>query len=299
MSAERAYFKNAKIELFSFPRFYWQVYGRQDVFHVGIGPKDVSKTYHLKAIEALEGYEMKRSETVVPIRKLKFIGEVAYLNPGNFSGDEKTYRKFIDSAFVAIRMKKSENLIVDLRNNLGGEDAFSDYLVSYFADKPFTWSSRFTLKTSALLKKDTRNKRDTTKAYWQEVLRHRDGEVYTYPFEAYQPQPREKRFGGTLFVLVNRQSYSQAAVTAAQIQDYDFGTIVGEETGEYPSLYASQFQYPLPNTGVPVKVSKGYIIRVNGSRKEEGVIPDIAIRDHLLDEKDEILEGLLQRLDSR
>jgi hypothetical protein len=301
VSAERTYFKNAKIELFSFPRYYWQVYGRQDRFDVTAGPIDAPETYHLKAVDALEGYEMKRSETVSfqPQRKLKFIGDAAYLNPGNFSGDKNKYRKFIDSAFTAIRKKKSENLIVDLRNNLGGEDAFSDYLVSYFADKPFTWNSRFTLKTSALLKEDTRKKRDTTEAYWQEVLRHRDGEVYDYPFDTYHPQPQAKRFGGTVFVLVNRQSHSQSAVTAAQIQDYGFGTIVGEETGDYPSLYASQFQYALPNTGIPVKVSKGYIIRVNGSRKEKGVIPDIAIRDHLLDEKDEILEGLLQRLDSR
>ena len=97
-------------------------------------------------------------------------------------------------------------------------------------------------------------------------------------------------------MLINRQSHSQAAVTAAQIQDYKFGTLVGEETGDYPSLYASQFQYTLPNTGIPVKVSKGYIVRVNGSTKEEGVIPDVYIQDHLLDEKDEILEGLLEKI---
>lgn len=36
------------------------------------------------------------------------------------------------------------------------------------------------------------------------------------------------------------------------------------------------------------------MVRVNGSTKEEGVIPDIIIRDHLLDEKDEILEGALE-----
>ena len=97
-------------------------------------------------------------------------------------------------------------------------------------------------------------------------------------------------------MLSNRQSHSQSAVTAAQIQDYGFGIIVGEETGDYPSLYASQFQYTLPTTGIPVKVSKGRIVRVNGSAEEEGVIPDIFIKDYLLDEKDEILEGLLKRI---
>ena len=123
--------------------------------------------------------------------------------------------------------------------------------------------------------------------------------VYTYTTEqAFDSAYKEaKKSIGKVFVLVNRQSHSQAAVTAAQIQDYDFGIVVGEETGDYPSLYASQFQYLLPNTGIPVKVSKGYIVRVNGTTEKHGVIPDIFIKDHLLDEKDEILNGLIKKID--
>ena len=127
-------------------------------------------------------------------------------------------------------------------------------------------------------------------------MNHKDGEVYSPTLEVYQPQDVTKRFQGTVYVLANRLSISQAAVTASQIQDYGWGTIVGEETGEYPSLYASVFQYTLPNTGILVNISKSRIIRVNGSEKEEGVIPDIAIRDHLLDEPDEILIELLERI---
>ncbi|MEM1002932.1 MAG: S41 family peptidase, partial [Bacteroidota bacterium] len=210
---------------------------------------------------------------------------------------EEKYQQFIDSAFVAVTQKDIGNLIIDLRNNLGGNDSFSDYLVSYFADKPFKWTSDFTLKTSKFLKEHTRKFNDTTKTYFKEILKHKNGEIYAPELGFYEPQEQSKRFMGDVYILVNRQSHSQSAVTAAQIQDYEFGTIVGEETGEYPSLYASQFQYNLPNTGIPVKVSKGFITRINGSKKEEGVIPSMVIRDHLLDEKDEILDGLLKKLD--
>lgn len=92
---------------------------------------------------------------------------------------------------------------------------------------------------------------------------------------------------------------SQSAMTVAQIQDYGFGTIVGEETGDYPSLYASVFNYQLPNTVVSVQVAKGRMVRVSGSTAEQGVIPDIFIRDHLLDEQDEILEGLLKQMETQ
>ena len=298
VSAERPYFKNAKIEMYSFPRYYWQVFGRQNNFEIEISSNGTVKTYATKAIQLIEEYETKRTEVLNAQMHLRFFNRSAYLNPGDFSGDEPKYRKFIDSAFVEIAQKNSNNLIIDLRNNRGGNDSFSDYMVSYIADRPFTWNSRFRLKTSQWLKEHTRQHNDTTDTYFREILTHGNGELYDYTFEEWQPQPKSKRFTGIVYVLINRQSHSQSAVCAAQIQDYDFGTIVGEETGDYPSLFASQFQYPLPNTAIVAKVAKGYIVRVNGSTKEEGVIPDIWIKDHLLDETDEILNELLDKIDN-
>lgn len=296
ISAERLYFKLVKLEFYSFPRYYWQVFGEQDDFEVELRSNGATQQVQLKAIKALDGYEKKRTDVLNAKMNLKFLDKAAYLNPGDFSGDEVQYRHFIDSAFVAIKKQKQKNLIIDLRNNRGGNEPFSNYLVSYIADQPFHWQSSFTLKTSKFLKEHIRQHFDTTSTYWQTALRKEDGEVYEYTFDPYQPQAEEKRFKGKVYVLVNRQSYSQSAVAAAQLQDYKYGIIVGEETGDFPTLYASQFQYELPQTGIPVKVSKGYIIRVNGSTKAEGVIPDIIIKDHLLDEQDEILEELLQKL---
>ncbi|WP_274474313.1 S41 family peptidase [Mangrovimonas aestuarii] len=296
ISAERIYFKNAKIELYSFPRYYWQVFGRQDTFDVEIKTDKGIKKYVLKAINLIEDYEAKRTEVLNAQMTLKFHGRTAYLNPGHFSGDEQGYRKFIDSSFVEISNRKSTSIIIDLRNNSGGDNSFSDYLVAYIANKPFKWNSKFTLKTSQFLKDHVRRNNDTTKTYFQEILGHKNGEIYEYEFDEYKPQTIQNRFTGKVFVLVNRQSHSQAALTAAQIQDHKFGVIVGEETGDYASLYASQFQYRLPNTGIQVKVSKGYIVRVNGSTEEQGVIPDILIKDYLLDENDEILEGVLRKI---
>lgn len=296
VSAERRYFKNAKIEMYSFPRLYWQLFGEQQEFEVVLKVDDEQKVYNLEAISALDEYEMQRSEVLSAQMQLKFFDKTAYLNPGDFAGDEAAYQRFIDSSFTVVREQKSQHLIIDLRNNRGGNDSFGDYLVSYFADEAFSWNSAFTLKTSQLLKDHTKANNDTTDPYFQEILSRANGEVYPYAFEESQPQPAEKRFKGKVYVLVNRQSYSQSAVTAAQIQDLKLGVIVGEETGEFPSLYAARFGYVLPNTGILVNLSKGYIVRVNGSTKAEGVIPDIQIQDHLLDDEDEILQAILRQL---
>lgn len=294
LSAETVYLKNAKLEFWSFPRLYWQVFGQKDSFRLSIKNQDSIRDFVIPAVDLIEGYEMKRTDILLSDQKLIYFQNAAYLKPGNFSGPEEEFKHFIDSAFIDIKKKNPSNLIIDLRNNSGGHNSFSDYLVSYFANKPFKWNSRFTIKSSKILKEQTRIHNDTTELYFKKILDHHDGEIYDHPLDPYQPQEASKRYRGTVCVLINRQSYSMAAVTAAMIQDYDFATIVGEETGDIPTLYASQFNYTLPNTGIVVKVPKGYIVRVNGSEELKGVVPDIPVNDHLLDDNDEILNELLK-----
>ena len=297
ISAERLYFKQAQLENMSLPRFYWLVFGEQKRFKVELKRNDVISTYEIMPINAIEGFEMKREDILKHERIFKSLSTtIAYIQPGDFGGDLDRYKQFIDSSFTKINAKPYHHLILDLRNHSGGDDAFGDYLVSYIADKPFKWASRFQLKSSQQLKDHTRKHRDTTQAYWQSILSHNDGETYDFDFGFYEPQPKHKRFQGSVYVLVNRQSYSQSTVTASQIKDYGWGTLVGEETGEYPNLYASIYSYTLPKTGVTVEVSKGKIERVSSVNTEKGLIPDILIKDYLLDDKDEILDGLSEML---
>lgn len=303
ISAEREYFKNAKVELWSFPRLYWQVFGEQKKFDVKIKANNINAAYQLESIEALEDYEYKRKDVFDFAPELEFFGSTAYIYPGAFSSQhrdgENIFKSFIDSAFTEISSRDVQNLIVDLRYNSGGHDEFSNYLIAYFANKSFRWNSEFKIKVSGLLKEQTRKYNDTSDVYFKAILSHKEGEVYTYDTGSYEAVSPEKRYRGQVYVLINRQTYSMAAVAAALIQDYGFATIVGEETGEFPTLHASQFSYMLPNTGVMVKAPKGYIVRPDGSRKQQGVIPDITIKDHLLDEEDEILDTLLKELDTR
>lgn len=297
IAAESLYFKNTLIESFTLPRYYWQAFGEQKNFEVAIFQNGKRSAYALEAIKSWDDYEMKRSDIVKEDWALKLFSNAAYLRPGNLSGDLEKYKAFIDSAFVEINANKYKALIIDLRYNGGGDEPFSNYLVSYIADKPFKWNSKFQLKSSRILKDDVRQNRDTTQAYWKWILSLGNGEIGDYDFGFHEVQPKAKRFQGKVYVLVNRHSFSQATVAAAQIQDYGLGVIVGEETAEHPNLLASIFAYSLPKTKIQVDASKGKIYRVNGIDDGKGVIPDIVIKDHLLDEKDEILEGLLEQIE--
>ena len=288
VSAERRYFKLAKIELISFPRLYWQAYGEQKEFKIEIRDGEVLSEYTLPAARGIEDFEMRRNEVFYPKLELDFYDAVAYLRSGNFHGPIEAYQKSVDSAFEAIG--DSPYLIIDLRNNLGGDDAHSSYLVSYIADQKYTWTN-FRLKSSATLKKAVRSAwPDTTSAYAKGILGQKNGKQYAHAFEHLDPQPEAQRYKGKVFVMVNRQSHSMATVCAAQIQDYGWATVVGEETGEYAhNLYASQLGFVLPKTGIEAKTSKGFMQRLKGGDSEKGIKPDVLVRDHLLDEVDEVL----------
>lgn len=297
LSAESAYLKNAKLEFWSLPRLYWQLYGQHDTFDISVKSDQKLSTHTLAAVDLFEGYEIPRKDILSSNPRFEFFTAAAYLNPGNFSGDETVFRHFIDSAFTTINQVAPQNIIIDLRNNAGGHNAFSDYLSAYIAHHPFRWYASFSLKSSHLLKDQIRQAIDTTDAYSQAILTKSNGNIFDYELPFYPPHVISKRFKGTVYILINRQTYSMAAVTAAMLQDLNLAVIVGEESGDHPSLHASQFNYPLPNTSVVVKVPKGYIVRTGGGEEAQGVQPDIFLPDHLLDDTDEVLKALLAKLE--
>jgi hypothetical protein len=303
LSAERPYFKDAKLEFWSFPRYYWAVFGEKPSFKVKVKNASGKRSTHtipaitVMAYEASRGGEILKNE-----RSFRYMEEVAYLHPGPFSSPEPDgearFKAFVDSAFADINASQAKYLIVDLRNNAGGHNTFSDYLIAYFADKPFRWFSDFTIRTSEVLKTQTKKKypEPIPDAYTRNILEVPDGETFAYEQTMQEPMPEVQRFKGKVYVLVNRQSYSMAAVSAALVQDYGFGELVGEETGDTPTLYAAQFSFQLPRTSVELKVPKGYIVRPNGDERLAGVIPDHLVRDHLLDDEDEVLRYTLEKL---
>ena len=107
---------------------------------------------------------------------------------------------FVDSAFTLFKSSNAQEVIIDLRNNLGGHDALSNYLVSYFADESFKWCSKFRIKTSALLKEVTKANSDLPDDYSKRILEEKDGKAYKYDFGTYDPQADSLRFKGNVYV---------------------------------------------------------------------------------------------------
>jgi Peptidase family S41 len=244
-----------------------------------------------------------------PLREAKLLdGGVGYLRPGPFyNAEAKTgadewdvsgFKEFIDHAFEGFLQGGASRFIIDLRGNPGGDNLFSDVMVSWFADRPFRFASQFKIKVSAesiaanaaRIAHDAEAAGPVSRQFADLYARSRIGDVVDFDIPEALPRPA-KRLEGKVFVLIDRQSYSNAVAVAALVQDYHFGVIVGEATSDMATTYGAMEQFALDHTGLLVGYPKARIVRPNGDLRSRGVTPDIVIRVPIVQSpRDEVLQ---------
>lgn len=217
---------------------------------------------------------------------------IAYLKPGPFYNAEQpsdvwnnqNYVKFIDEAFEYFLAKKAQTLVIDVRNNPGGTNSFSDPLISWFANQPFQFASKFLVKSSQHAQQSNKrriessNKDDdfTSMQLAKSYDKNQYGTVFEFPLEKALPRT-DKQFKGKIFVLIDRSTYSNAVSLAAIVKDYGFGKIIGEPSVDFATTYASMETFKLKNSGITVSFPKAHIIRPSGDKKAGPVYPDILL----------------------
>lgn len=309
LSGENEEFKNTLIDLYHFSRLHWLVYGRVDGFKMRLIRPDGS-IYECLAkgipAEQLEEYVVKKKSIFNTSREFRNLGKIAYLRPGAFLNNESegntsehrtfensTFVRFIDSAFRQVRLSGASKLVIDLRDNPGGDNSFSDHMLAYFAREPFSFCSSFSVKTSALTKSFWRDVTDTALAELKkDILSKPNGTIFQTRIIRQLPVPDSMRYKGDVYILIDRYSYSNAVTTAATIKDYHWGKLIGESTADVPTTYAAIHEFKLPYTGMEVSYPKAFIVRPNGDRSTRVLEPDIKI-SKTNDTNDTVLEKTL------
>lgn len=220
---------------------------------------------------------------------------------------EKFSRKRSDRAYRKIFRKlkkyKSENLIIDLRNNGGGSLENSYRLVSYLIDTAKTQTLRTTIKNYPYRKYTHGNfvfklTRFAFVIIGKKIVRH-DTDDFVYTIKPHKRNHYDKK----LYVLINGGSFSASCLVAAYLKDHNRATFIGEETGgaiEGCNAGITPY-YKLPNTKIKIRVPAFRIIHdVAPAITGHGIIPDYkieyAIRD-ILSRKDLELIKVKQLID--
>lgn len=320
VSADTPYIANSLLE-FTFPRYLWLELGELDSYAVLLrtGTDEprllnvssrTQKQMKASAINLPEVFTLSSSERISKM----LVPKIAYLRPGPFYNiedsssiwDNSGFISFVDDAFETFIENQAKALIVDLRMNPGGDNSFSDYMLAWFADRPFRFVSKFLIKSSneaaasnqARLNAQPNAVESVSFAFAQQYAKVPRGELFNFDIPYVQPRA-EPKFHGKVYVLINRHSYSNAVNVAAIIQDYGFGTIVGEKTSDMATTYGAMETFKLIKTDISVNFPKAHIIRPSGDKKSDGVTPDEIISSPVISHQDDVvLKTLLVRLTS-
>jgi hypothetical protein len=321
----------------AFSRYYRYHYGLKDTFEISfIAPNsDIEETLRTTSVRYSD-YRVKfRKRHSRPFDKLQFktIQEkerYAYkqidehtglltLNTfgmGNEESEEHLeYKAWLDSIFIAIKKSELENLIVDVRNNGGGDDPNDVVTYSYLTNRTFQESKQAWIsfnKVPLLKYYDSPFPRilrplgvgKFNRDFQKRFPREEDGRFYISKVsnEMKIRQPNDNAFKGNIYLLISPRVASAGSLFAALVAGNDNTTSIGEETmgGYYGHNGHTPFGYVLPRSkivtefsidniaqDVPVKANQFY---------NRGVIPDYEVLqtfEDFLDNKDTQMEFVL------
>ena len=157
----------------------------------------------------------------------------------------KEFTEFCDEVFKKIQEKRASHLIIDLRNNPGGDLFNTEIFTTYLIKNP-----NLSFQGAVSLKK--------LKPFYREN--------------------NPLRFEGSVYLFMDEISMSASTLFAGIIKNHRSATIVGQEPIEPLTFYGSTTNFKLPNTGLLLNVPQAKFV-VPGSKNDgRGIIPDYEVK---------------------
>ncbi|MFN8143326.1 MAG: S41 family peptidase [Bacteroidia bacterium] len=202
------------------------------------------------------------------------------------SWDDKKLKKEIDFVLLQLQQKNLEHLILDLRDNQGGDFSPAVYLLSGLLDQPFQYFTE--IKSVSHVNDSSRELKNIT------------GKMLGIH------QPMKNSFKGKVYVLINGGCFSNTGAFCSRLEYYKRAVFIGEETGGNKVVFSGVFglkgQTVLPNTKLLCDNSN-YRLTVTDVRENTGygvmptytVLPSIA---DILQQNDVVLSKTLDLIKS-
>lgn len=286
--------RNHYVQL-GFNSYYPALFGRPDTFEIEYVDNKIPKNVRYRAIQpkTLPPLPLGLKDDSLYVRyksasmKYRFLDEqkkTMILKIERFShrGDSRAYRRL----FRKLKRNRSENLVIDLRNNGGGSLANSYRLLSYLIDSSANQTLSTTIRNYPYKQYTKGNLafRFTRLAYKLigEKISRNDTDYFVYKIK-----PRKKNhFNGKVYVLINGGSFSASCLVSAYLKYDKRAVFIGEETGgaiEGCNAGITPY-YKLPNTRIRVRVPAFRIEHdVNTQITGHGILPDYRIEYGLRD----------------
>lgn len=265
----------------------YRKYGMAGIFNLRMNARNkkaVDAVYALKYPElndsvAARFYQVEK----IPVLKINSF------SAQSFSNSKINYYQFLDSVFTRIHRSGTNKLIIDLRQNNGGDEEYLQTLLSYLLDKPWKpyKSAHVVAKDFSFLPFTDDSITHTTDRIKVEFQPDNTGRLVRKDDWAQVAPLQTNRFNGQLVVLIGGLDVSAGSTFPAILyQNRVNTTFVGEETGGgfYRNNSSYYFRVTLPNTKIQFKVPLVQLkMNVAGMPYGHGLIPQYKIQESMAD----------------
>ena len=282
---------------FYFPQYYKSTFGVNNTFSITYidspGNKKESKVPYYRPIsDSLEklriaslpkpGKSERKKFKLLSQRNLQLdtARKTAIINLNTFS--EGKLQTFFKKSFKLIKKTGVKNVVVDVRQNSGGNIFSSIRLMQYLKNEPFNIADSVTATNR---KFKYRQYLKPWFLYWLSLQfsgrRQADGLIHFRYFEKHIFYPKKKyHFDGNIYLVTGGYTFSAASMMATHLKGQSNITIVGEETGggAYGNTAVHLPVVTLPNSKLRVVVPLyKMVFDKNRTPNGRGVLPDFEV----------------------
>jgi len=275
----------------NFP-FYYFIYNPIDKFEIEyLDQKQQKQKLVLKGI-VYDTYSKEIKDNTEPLTTEFKTDNLAILKFHSFENgyneaDRKIAEKKLDVFFSRLDSLKTENLIIDLRDNTGGSADIANYLFSYLTNKSYYYfdyvgAKYNTTKQWKHYAQYPNNIEDisiaeTKRKNGLNCYTETNGEDYWW-FEKQQNKPNY--YKGKIEVLVNGGCFSTTGHLLALMREYKIGKFYGEysQGSSYSNAGGQAFVLPYSKTLVWIPTSQYKMRTPNFQYDSKGIKPDIEVQ---------------------
>ena len=197
---------------------------------------------------------------------------------------QKSDKQFFEKLFKKIKKLKTENLLIDLRQNLGGNRASAVKLTKYLADATFAYSI---LQPKLQTKKYLNGKGKFY--FYLSKLKYNVGSIFKkhnskYGVEftySYKPK-KQNHFEGKLYVITDGFTASASTMVTSWLKQHTNAIFIGNQaSGGYNGNNGGSFPIiTLPKSKIEITFPAYRLILDKKSENRTGILPDINVQSN-------------------